>query len=177
MWSVISGLPRCSALRSLHLEYDRRIAFLLSAVQAKAFGTPLAYTPTPFFLELLADVLSAPGPTPLPLLETITLVFISPVSWLAGFEDAFSRLAEALVGDADGSGGTLQPEGAARRYPRFSRLEVQIDSLETLSLCLGDEKRDEQPRKLEAERDSLVQPMLARFVRAGVQVEVTCVQV
>ncbi|EIW58860.1 uncharacterized protein TRAVEDRAFT_48002 [Trametes versicolor FP-101664 SS1] len=172
---VISGLRRCGSLRSLHLQYDRRMPYLGSLLREKAFGTPQPFTPTPFFLEHLADVLSTPGPAPLPLLESILLVFYGPNSWLVGFEAAFARLADALVGDADGS---TRARGVteARRYPRFSYLHVHTSFLGMLKMVSreGDPKVQEQRERQEAERVGLVVPMLAKFVRAGVRVEVTC---
>lgn len=149
--------------------------YLGSLLREKAFGTPQPYTPTPFFLEHLADVLSAPGPAPLPFLESILLVFYGPNAWLVGFEAAFARLADALVGDADG---LTRARGVteARRYPRFSYLHVHTSFLGMLKMVSreGDPVVQEQRERQEAERVGLVVPMLAKFVQAGVRVEVTC---
>ncbi|OJT04262.1 hypothetical protein TRAPUB_4996 [Trametes pubescens] len=169
--SIMSSLPRCGALQSLSLHYDCRQAYM-----ARMFPTPQPSTPpaTSFFLERLADVLStAPGAAPLPLIESISLMFYSPIAWLSGFETAFARLAEALVGDADGSTGAGQGTGA-RRYPRFSHLHVRISIIELVRILLGDKGVEEERRRQEVERVDLVLPMLAGFVRAGVDVEVVC---
>ncbi|OJT12913.1 hypothetical protein TRAPUB_10544 [Trametes pubescens] len=172
---IMSNLPRCGSLRSLYLQYDRRMPYISCMVREKAFGIPQPFTPTPFFLEHLADVLSAQGPAPLPFLESISLRFDGPASWLVGFEAAFARLADALVGN------TMSVKGArrateARRYPRFSHLRVRTSCLNMLKLISRDGEAgiEERRARQEAERVGLVLPMLANFVQAGVQVEVTC---
>lgn len=167
---VVSGLPRCRSLRSLHLVYERTSAYTLWVLIPPTHGKPLAYRATPFFLELLADVLSAPGPAPLLLLESLTLVFGGPPGWLVGFEAAFARLAAALTGNWGGAEGT-----AARRYPRFSRLEVQTTSLKALAPFFEDAEMAELRYRQAADRVQLALPMFASFVKAGVHVEVTCV--
>ncbi|EIW58856.1 uncharacterized protein TRAVEDRAFT_20734 [Trametes versicolor FP-101664 SS1] len=172
--SVQGHLPRCSSLTSLYLRYDRRIAYLGNTVRQRVLGTPQPYTPTPFFIEHLADVLSAGGPTPLPLLETLSLVFDSPTGWLVGFEAAFARLAKVLVGTTDDESKGARGETVARRYPRFAHLHVRTSFLGTVMLMLGEVGMEEQRGRQEAERVDLVLPMLARFVRAGVHVEITC---
>lgn len=171
---VISDLPRCASLRSLRLGYERTGAFMLGALIPSRAGTSPSYTPTPFFLELLADVLSAPGPAPLPLLESLTLVFGGPPTWLIGFEEAFARLADVLVGDHDDAADT--PDATARRYPRFSRLDVRTVSLKMLTPFFEAEESDMESHRdrLEAERLYIILPMFAGFVEAGVHVEVTC---
>lgn len=171
---VLSELPRCTSLRSLRLGYERTGAFMLEALLPSRAGTSSGYTPTPFFLELLADVLSKPGPAPLPLLESLTLAFGGPPAWLVGFEAAFARLADVLVGDhhdaEDTSDGTT-----ARRYSRFSRLDVRTVSLKTLAPFFEDDSEMELYRdRLKAERLYVILPMLVGFVEAGVHVEVTC---
>lgn len=135
-------------------------------------GQPLAYRAKPFFLELLADVLSAPGPAPLPLLESLTLVFGGPPAWLFGFEAAFSRLAGVLTGNSGDAQGTT-----ARRYPQFSRLDVRTTSLKALGPFFEDAEMAALRYRQAADRVQLAQalPMLASFVEAGVHVEVTCV--
>lgn len=132
MQRVISDLPHCSSLTSLYLRYDRRIAYLGNTVRQRVLGTPQPYTPTPFFIEHLADVLSAGGPTPLPLLETLSLVFDSPTGWLVGFEAVFARLAKVLVGTTDdeskGARGetvpAFRPSACAHVVPRYSHADA-----------------------------------------------------
>ncbi len=171
MQRVISDLPQCGSLTSLYLRYDRRIAYLGYTVRHRVLGMPPPYTPTPFFLEHLADVLSTRAPTPLPLLESLSLVFDSPTAWLVGFEAAFARLAKVLVGTDDSS----DVRGASlKQYPRFSHLHVRTSFLSTVMLISGDAGMEEQRRRQEMERVDLVLPMLECFVRAGVLVEVTC---
>ncbi|OJT04272.1 hypothetical protein TRAPUB_5006 [Trametes pubescens] len=170
---VISDLPRCISLRSLRLGYERTGAFMLGALLPSEAGTSSGYTPTPFFLELLVDVLSASGPAPLPLLEELTLVFGGPPTWLAGFEAAFTRLADVLVGDHGGAEGA-PGSTTARRYPRFSRLDVRTISLSTLTPFFEDGDVEQHRGRLEMERLYMILPMLAGFVEAGVHVEVTC---
>ncbi|KAL1942938.1 hypothetical protein VTO73DRAFT_4609 [Trametes versicolor] len=167
---VLLELPRCSSLRSLRLGYERTGAFMLGALLPSRAGVSSGYTPTPFFLELLADVLSKPGPAPLPLLESLTLVFGGPPAWLVGFEAAFARLAGVLTGTSGDAQGT-----AARRYPRFSRLDVRTTSLKALAPFFEDAEMAELRYRQAADRVHLALPMLAGFVGAGVHVEVTCV--
>lgn len=172
---IMSDLPRCDALRSLSLHYDRRLAYMTGVFPAGASRTSQpSHTPAPFFLERLADVLSTPGAAPLPLLESISLVFYSPISWLSGFEAAFARLAETLVGDADGSIVGAGRGTGARRYPRFSHLHVRISILEIVGILFGDKGMEEERRQQEVERVNFVLPMLTGFVQAGVDVEVVC---
>lgn len=171
----MSGLPRCSALRSLYLRYDCRSAHLGHAAREHAAGTPQPHSmPTPFFLDRLADVLSAPGPVPLPLLEKLTLIIESPAAWLVGSETVFARLADALIGDAEGSQGAQGGAGREKRYPRFSHLRVRTSCLPLVKVILGDAGVEEERKRQEADRVGLIVPMLARFVRAGVHVEVLC---
>lgn len=171
----MSGLPRCSALRSLYLRYDCRSAHLGHAAREDAAGTPQPHsTPTPFFLDRLADVLSAPGPAPLPLLEKLTLIIESPAAWLVGSETVFARLADALIGDAEGSQGAQGGASREKRYLRFSHLRVRTSCLPLVKGIFGDAGVEEERKRQEADRVGLIVPMLARFVRAGVHVEVLC---
>ncbi|KAL1942973.1 hypothetical protein VTO73DRAFT_4644 [Trametes versicolor] len=172
---VMSGLSRCSALRSLYLRYDCRSAHLGHAAREQAARTPLPHsTPTPFFLDRLADVLSTPGPAPLPLLEKLTLIIESPAAWIVGSETVFARLADALIGDAEGSQSAQGGASREKRYPRFSHLRVRTSCLPLVKVILGDAGVEEERERQEADRVRLIVPMLARFVQAGVHVEVVC---
>lgn len=180
MQPVISALPRCSSLTSLRLGYDsRNSAFYeyLTRDRDDGLATPRARTQTPCFLELLADVLSTPGPAPLPLLESLFIVLNSPAAWIAGFAPSFARLAEVLVGDA-GSSGDAWKGRMARRFPRFNHLSLRVSFLRIIRQSLGrprpgdrDLEADERDRQKEV-RINVVLPMLADFVEAGVHVEV-----
>ncbi|KAL1942937.1 hypothetical protein VTO73DRAFT_4608 [Trametes versicolor] len=167
MQRVMTAISACSSLRSLCLRYDR-----WSHLLQFDHDTPPDYTPTPFFLDLLADTLSgrvgAPGVALIPL-EDIALYFKSPPHWLIGFETAFDRLAEALVGDVDESA----PAGR-RRYPRFAHLDVRMEHLNMLSSVLRGSEDIEEHRARQMVGKDLIHPMLERFARAGVHVEVVC---
>lgn len=166
MQRVMTAISACSSLRSLCLRYDR-----WSHLLQFDHNTPPGYTPTPFFLDLLADTLSgvgAPSVARIPL-EHLSLAFKSPPHWLVGFETAFDRLAEALVGDVDES----TPAGR-RRDPQFAHLDVRIEHLNMLgSVLRGDEGIKERRTRQKAGKD-LILPMLERFVRTGVHVEIVC---
>ncbi|KAI0366982.1 hypothetical protein BV20DRAFT_1055144 [Pilatotrama ljubarskyi] len=167
MLGFFTALPHYRSLRSLCLQYDLREAFGLALSLPHI---PPPRFPSPSFLELLADDLSATEEPPFPL-EHLTLVFASPPGWLVEFKSGFERLAQALVGDVD----RLHVHGIARRYPRLSRLHVRTSSMETVAR-MGRNERIERYEKERAERDvehrEAVGLMLERFTRAGVHVEV-----
>ncbi|KAI0365194.1 hypothetical protein BV20DRAFT_774316 [Pilatotrama ljubarskyi] len=167
MLGIFTALPHYRSLCSLCLQYDLPEAFELALSLPHI---PPPRFPSPSFLELLADVLSATEEPPFPL-EHLTLVFASPPGWLVEFKSGLERLAQALVGDVD----RPHVHGAARRYPGFSRLHVRTSAMETVART-GDNARIERYEKERAERDvehrEAVSLMLERFARAGVHVEV-----
>lgn len=181
MQPVFSALPQCSSLTSLRLGYDsRNSAFYeyVSRDRDDGLATPRARTQTPCFLELLADVLSTPGPAPLPLLESLFIVLNSPAAWIAGFTPSFARLAEVLAGDA-GIPGDAGEDRTARRFPRFDHLSLRVSFLTIIRQTLGTPRpgdryleADERERQKEV-RMNVVLPMLSDFVEAGVHVEVS----
>ncbi|OJT04263.1 hypothetical protein TRAPUB_4997 [Trametes pubescens] len=115
---------------------------------------------------------------PLPRLESLSIVLISPAAWIAGFTPSFARLAEALVGDAERplAGGTGM--GRTGRFPRFSHLSLRVSFRTIIRHSWGPPgpenhlEEDECDRQEEV-RAHVVPPMLADFVQAGVYVEVT----
>ncbi|KAI0358104.1 hypothetical protein OH77DRAFT_1518836 [Trametes cingulata] len=167
---VLSELPQHRPLRSLCLQYDLFETFLF-ACHAHPDDRPPPYPPlpSPSFLDVLSDVLSAPGEPALPNLERLSLVFLCPSDWIACLHTSFQRLAAALVGTPDHA----RPGGVGvRRYPAFAHLEVRTVIVEAVRVLWGDEDKEEYLARQDAVKRDLILPMLAPFVRAGVDVRV-----
>ncbi|KAI0364812.1 hypothetical protein BV20DRAFT_1104849 [Pilatotrama ljubarskyi] len=167
---VLSTLPQCGSLQSLCLQYDLfESFFLVSYTNSDNMFPASPPIPSPSFLDLFSDVLSAPGEHPLRCLERLSLVFISPPHWLADFHASFHKLAEALVDGLDDA----RSDGAEmRKFPRFSRLDVRMSILQTVQTLWGERGIGEYRARWDVVKRDLILPMLAPFARAGVAVEI-----
>ncbi|KAI0365193.1 hypothetical protein BV20DRAFT_774252 [Pilatotrama ljubarskyi] len=171
MQRVLAALPLCRSLRSLCLQYDLfEYSFQIIYTHPDSLTPPAPrFISSLSFLDLLSDVLSAPGEAPLPCLERLSLVFLSPPHWLVNFRASFHKLAEALVGDLDNA----RSDGAGiRRFPRFSRLNLHTAIIQDAEPLWGERQTQEYLAKAEVVKRDLILPMLAPFARAGVGVQV-----
>ncbi|KAI0666907.1 hypothetical protein C8Q78DRAFT_1082788 [Trametes maxima] len=177
MERVLADLLRCGELRALTVYYDCSLATgesIYYHTNDAGGNLPLTGVPLPFFLDALADVLDggsdSPGcAPPFPLLARLTVVVFAPPGQLVKWEEAFGRLARALLAT---DGGAERARTRVRRYPRFARLRVETRCLEVVAVLLGDARAREMRVRQEADGRELVRTLLEDFAQAGVEVEV-----
>ncbi|KAI0657898.1 hypothetical protein C8Q70DRAFT_247397 [Cubamyces menziesii] len=171
MRRVFADLPKCGRLRSLCLQYDRPVHCVNRRYPQAGMHGSAAASEQPsaslFFLLELSELLSPLGAPPFPNLESLVLAFLTPPGWLSSCTEALERLAQACLGRSEDDLGE-------RRYPRFTRLEVQMLVPEMVVLR-GQKQQAWEARARFAVAGEHVLPMFASFTRAGVQVEISWV--
>ncbi|KAH9889058.1 hypothetical protein C8Q73DRAFT_178503 [Cubamyces lactineus] len=168
MRRVFADLPKCSRLRSLCLQYDGSAVYSDRRYLRTEIYGPAAISRrpsiSPFFLLELSDLLSAPDAPPFPDLETLSLVFLTPLDWLSSCSAAFARLAQACLSTNGDDLGT-------RRYPRFTCLEIQMMTSDMVFL-IGQRQQVWQARACFVKAKERIFPMFTSFTQAGIQVKI-----